>query len=88
MKSLFYFLDQKRFILPLFNVGPKRAEVGSLLYEWNGTKEIQVEVGIRRGFPHFQILGNVTQETKEARDRIRLAIEASSYDFPIETHHH
>lgn len=85
MKSLFYFLDQKRFILPLFPVGPKRAEVGSLLYEWNGTREIQVEVGIRRGFPHFQILGNVTQETKEARDRIRLAIEASSFEFPIET---
>ncbi|MCW7462582.1 ATP-binding protein [Leptospira limi] len=85
MKSLFYFLDQKRFILPHFHVGPKRAEVGSLLYEWNGTREIQVEVGIRRGFPHFQILGNVTQETKEARDRIRLAIEASSFEFPIET---
>ncbi|WP_245918296.1 ATP-binding protein [Leptospira ellinghausenii] len=78
-------MDQKRFILPLFPVGPKRAEVGSLLYEWNGTREIQVEVGIRRGFPHFQILGNVTQETKEARDRIRLAIEASSFEFPIET---
>ncbi|TGM48498.1 ATP-binding protein [Leptospira biflexa] len=64
---------------------PKRAEVGSLMYEWNGTKEIQVEVGIRRGFPHFQILGNVPQEAKEARDRIRLALDASHFDFPMET---
>lgn len=66
-------------------MGPKRAEVESLLYEWNGTKEIQVEVGIRRGFPHFQILGNVSQEVKEARDRIRLAMEAASFEFPMET---
>ncbi|TGL99534.1 ATP-binding protein [Leptospira jelokensis] len=66
-------------------MNPKRAEVGSLLYEWNGSKEIQIEVGIRRGFPHFQILGNVPQATKEARDRIRLALEASSFVFPIET---
>ncbi|WP_167881799.1 ATP-binding protein [Leptospira bouyouniensis] len=66
-------------------MSPKRAEVGSLMYEWNGAKEIRVEVGIRRGFPHFQILGNVSQETKEARDRIRLALEASRFDFPLET---
>ncbi|TGL55118.1 ATP-binding protein [Leptospira kemamanensis] len=66
-------------------MSPKRAEVGSLLYEWNGSREIQVEVGIRRGFPHFQILGNVPQDTKEARDRIRLALEASGFQFPIET---
>lgn len=66
-------------------MSPKRAEVGSLLSEWNGSKEIQIEVGIRRGFPHFQILGNVPQVTKEARDRIRLALEASSFVFPMET---
>lgn len=64
---------------------PKRAEVGSLLYEWNGTKEIQVEVGIRRGLPGFQILGCATLSTKESRDRIRLALEASGYLFPLET---
>ncbi|TGL14380.1 ATP-binding protein [Leptospira meyeri] len=64
---------------------PKRAEVGSLLYEWNGTKEIQVEVGIRRGLPHFQILGSATLSTKESKDRIRLALEASGYQFPLET---
>lgn len=64
---------------------PKRAEVGSLLYEWNGTKEIQVEVGIRRGLPGFQILGCASLSTKESRDRIRLALEASGYQFPLET---
>ncbi|MBM9589415.1 ATP-binding protein [Leptospira sp. 201903075] len=64
---------------------PKRAEVGSLLYEWNGTKEIQVEVGIRRGLPAFQILGCASVSTKESRDRIRLALEASGYQFPLET---
>ncbi|MBM9545647.1 ATP-binding protein [Leptospira sp. 201903074] len=64
---------------------PKRAEVRSLLYEWNGTKEIQVEVGIRRGLPQFQILGSATLSTKESRDRIRLALEASGYQFPLET---
>ncbi|PJZ45681.1 ATP-binding protein [Leptospira brenneri] len=64
---------------------PKRAEVGSLLYEWNGTKEIQVEVGIRKGLPGFQILGCASVSTKEAKDRIRLALEASGYQFPLET---
>ncbi|EMY68795.1 ATP-binding protein [Leptospira vanthielii] len=64
---------------------PKRAEVGSLLYEWNGSKEIQVEVGIRRGLPGFQILGCASISTKESRDRIRLALEASGYLFPLET---
>ncbi|TGL90543.1 ATP-binding protein [Leptospira congkakensis] len=64
---------------------PKRAEVGSLLYEWNGAKEIQVEVGIRRGLPQFQILGCASLSTKESKDRIRLALEASGYQFPLET---
>ncbi|MCW7492211.1 ATP-binding protein [Leptospira sp. 2 VSF19] len=64
---------------------PKRAEVGSLLYEWNGTKEIQVEVGIRRGLPNFQILGCASSLTKESRDRIRLALEVSGFIFPLET---
>ncbi|MCG6145542.1 ATP-binding protein [Leptospira bandrabouensis] len=85
MKSLFYFLAQKRETYPYWFVSPKRAEVGSLLYEWNGTKEIQVEVGIRRGLPNFQILGCATSLTKESRDRIRLALEASGYQFPLET---
>ncbi|MDF3821512.1 ATP-binding protein [Leptospira sp. 96542] len=64
---------------------PRLAEVTSLLYEWNGTTEIQVEVGIRTGLPQFQILGLASQTTKESRDRIRLALEASSFDFPMET---
>nr|WP_244310286.1 ATP-binding protein [Leptospira noumeaensis] len=67
------------------DVIPKRAEVGSLLYEWNGTKEIQVEVGIRRGLPQFQILGSASVSTKESKDRIRLALEASGFQFPLET---
>lgn len=85
MKSLFYFLAQKRETITHLVVIPKRAEVGSLLYEWNGTKEIQVEVGIRRGLPHFQILGCASLSTKESKDRIRLALEASGYQFPLET---
>nr|WP_244241499.1 ATP-binding protein [Leptospira perdikensis] len=78
-------MAQKRDFSTHNSMIPKRAEVGSLLYEWNGTKEIQVEVGIRRGLPNFQILGSATLSTKESRDRIRLALEASGYQFPLET---
>ncbi len=64
---------------------PKLANVRSLLYEWDGTKDIEVEVAIRPGLPLFQILGLAPTTTKESRDRIRLALEASGFYFPMQT---
>lgn len=64
---------------------PKLANVRSLLYEWDGTKDIEVEIAIRPGLPIFQILGLAPTTTKESRDRIRLALEASGFYFPMQT---
>lgn len=46
---------------------------------------IRVEIGIRKGLPLFQILGLASQNTKESRDRLRLAIESSGFVFPFAT---
>lgn len=46
---------------------------------------VRVEVGIRKGLPMFQILGLASQNTKESRDRLRLALEASGFFFPLDT---
>lgn len=64
---------------------PQLANVRSLLYEWNGTTELQVEIAIRPGLPTFQVLGLAQTTTKESRDRIRMALEASGYYFPMQT---
>ncbi len=46
---------------------------------------IRVEIGIRKGLPNFQILGLASQNTKESRDRLRLAIESAGFIFPFAT---
>jgi len=46
---------------------------------------VRVEIGIRKGLPLFQILGLASQNTKESRDRLRLALESSEYAFPFAT---
>ncbi|TGN18537.1 ATP-binding protein [Leptospira idonii] len=64
---------------------PELAEVTSLLLERKGTIDIQVEVGIQKGLPLFQILGGASPQMKESRERIKLALEACGFVFPMET---
>lgn len=44
---------------------------------------INVEVDIVRGIPSFNIVGLPDTSVKEARDRVRLAIINSGYEFPL-----
>ncbi len=43
---------------------------------------VSVEVDIRNGLPCFQMVGGVACEVKEAKDRIRIALENSGYILP------
>ncbi|GBF49067.1 magnesium chelatase, subunit ChlI [Leptospira ryugenii] len=44
---------------------------------------VRVDLAIRKGLPHFQILGKVSQEIKEAKDKIPLALLQSGFMFPL-----
>ena len=44
---------------------------------------ITVEVDISQGLPVFDIVGLPNQSVKEARERVRVAIKNSGYDFPM-----
>ena len=43
---------------------------------------VRVEAHMGTGLPHFHIVGLPETEVKEARDRVRAAIETSGFDFP------
>lgn len=43
---------------------------------------IQIEMNIKRGIPRFQIVGLAQGSTREAGDRVRIAIENSGFQFP------
>ncbi|WP_411822700.1 ATP-binding protein [Leptospira sp. 'Mane'] len=64
---------------------PQLAEVTSLHLEKRGASPIQVEIGIKKGLPLFHLLGNASQGMKESKDRIRIAMEASGFSFPMDT---
>ena len=44
--------------------------------------EVAVEVHLANGLPSFTLVGLPETEVKEARDRVRAAIQNSGYDFP------
>ena len=43
---------------------------------------VRVEAHMGTGLPHFHIVGLPETEVKEARDRVRAAIETSGFEFP------
>lgn len=45
---------------------------------------IRVEVNIKRGIPRFSIVGLADASIREAVDRVRIAIENSGYEFPLQ----
>lgn len=44
---------------------------------------IRIEVDIAKGIPSFNIVGLADTSVKEAKDRVRSAIENSNYNFPL-----
>ena len=44
---------------------------------------INVEVDITRGIPSFNIVGLPDTSIKESKERVRLAIVNSGYEFPL-----
>ena len=43
---------------------------------------VTVEVHLSSGLPHFNLVGLPETEVKEARDRVRAALQNSKFDFP------
>ena len=43
---------------------------------------VSVEADVRNGLPGFQMVGNLSGDAKEAKDRVRIAIENSGYILP------
>jgi magnesium chelatase family protein len=46
------------------------------------TRHVTVEVDVRRGLPAFTIVGRADAAVREARERVRAAIQNSGYQFP------
>ncbi|MCW5886706.1 MAG: hypothetical protein KIT07_01110, partial [Anaerolineales bacterium] len=44
--------------------------------------EVTVEVHLGRGLPSFTIVGLADTEVKEARERVRAAIQNARFEFP------
>ena len=49
--------------------------------------EVTVEVHLAAGLPAFNLVGLPDTEVKEARDRVRAAIQNCQFDFPMRAHH-
>ncbi len=46
------------------------------------TRQVRIEVDVRRGLPAFTIVGLADAAVREARERVRAAILNSGYEFP------
>ena len=46
--------------------------------------QVQVEVNLERGMPSFELVGLPDAAVKEARDRVRAAMSACGYPFPMD----
>ena len=57
--------------------------VKSVCIEGIGGQRIQVEVEVSKGLTSFNIVGLGSTEVKEAKDRVRAAIENSNLKFPL-----
>jgi magnesium chelatase family protein len=49
--------------------------------------EVTVEVHLAAGLPSFTLVGLPDTEVKEARDRVRAAIQNCGFEFPAAAHH-
>ncbi len=47
-------------------------------------QEVSVEVHLANGLPAFTIVGLADTEVKEAKDRVRAAIQNGGFEFPAQ----
>src|SRR4051794_28141649 len=58
------------------------ANVATFAIEGVGSREVTVEVAVRRGLPTFTLVGLPDRAVREARERVRAALLNSALDFP------
>lgn len=59
------------------------ARTVSFTIDGTSVKPVEVEVDVCRGLPSFGLVGLPDTAVREARDRVRAALENSGYDFPL-----
>ena len=60
------------------------ASVATFALDGIDSREITVEVDLRRGLPAFQIVGLPDAAVRESRERVRAALLNSGLDFPMQ----
>jgi len=60
------------------------ASVATFALEGVDSREVTVEVDIRRGLPAFTLVGLPDAAVREARERVRAALLNSALDFPLQ----
>src|SRR5918997_5394412 len=60
------------------------ASVATFAIEGIESREVTVEVDLRRGLPVFTIVGLPDRAVREARERVRAALLNSGLDFPFQ----
>jgi magnesium chelatase family protein len=59
------------------------ARTVSFTIDGTSVRPVEVEVDVCRGLPSFGLVGLPDTAVREARDRVRAALENSGYDFPL-----
>src|ERR687893_2005146 len=60
------------------------ASVATFSLEGIESREVTVEVDLRRGLPGFTIVGLPDRAVREARERVRAAVLNSGLQFPLQ----
>src|ERR687893_2225487 len=60
------------------------ASVATFAIEGIESREVTVEVDLRRGLPVFTIVGLPDRAVREARERVRAALLNSGLEFPLQ----
>src|SRR5918911_2025679 len=60
------------------------ASVATFAIEGIDSKEVCVEVDVRRGLPAFTLVGLPDAAVREARERVRAALLNSGFEFPLQ----
>src|ERR687889_152366 len=60
------------------------ASVATFAIEGVDSREVTVEVDLRRGLPVFTVVGLPDAAVREARERVRAALLNSGLDFPLQ----
>ena len=66
------------------SVGAVLAAVATFALEGVDSREVTVEVDVRRGLPAFTVVGLPDASVREARERVRAAMLNSGLEFPLQ----